>query len=92
MPKRSSRVSKNDANDVCCVCIEKNKNVYSKIFENFVKINSRFIAIRDIILSNELKLIHYEVRLKLIVKWTAQNVPQSLLGECKRRNSHENLR
>lgn len=45
---------------LCCVCIESTDSKMSKITENFIKIGSKFVALREIIL-NQLNLIRYQV-------------------------------
>jgi hypothetical protein len=68
MPKRTKTYNENDnrkKGEICCVCTEKYKEVYFKITENFVKVDSKFIALRDVI--SELKLITYDVSLNTFI-------------------------
>jgi hypothetical protein len=59
MLRQASNLKRNSEYNTCCVCTSKDDEVCFKITENFVKIESRFIPIRDIIF--ELKLLVYDV-------------------------------
>lgn len=53
-----------DLDDFCCVCTSRNQTKYNKIAENFVKIETKFTTLRELIL-NQFKLIHYKVNFQL---------------------------
>lgn len=57
MPKKSN---KSDEQEVCCVCMQAGAEKRHKITENFVKVNAKYLPIREII--RDLNLIHYEAR------------------------------
>ena len=61
MPKQQlEKYKSQEENDYCCVCTKSGNN-FSKITEHFIKINSKFVSLREIIL-DQLSLIYYEVR------------------------------
>lgn len=57
MPKK---LNKSDEQEVCCVCMQAGAEKRHKITENFVKVNAKYLPIREII--RDLNLIHYEAR------------------------------
>lgn len=44
--------------DICCVCISSKDSTFGNISENFIKIGSKFIPLRELVLK-EFNLINY---------------------------------
>lgn len=59
MSRQSSTLRKSEESEVCCLCVLTSMSKHFKIAENFVKVNSKYLPIREMIY--ELNLIHYQV-------------------------------